>query len=92
MESKQEEVSLQDMNDVVFKHIIDYFYSGKLEINDMNVQDFISISGLLQLKRIQEACCEFMKRQINTNNCLGEYRLIIFNQFCMNVRSEYFTL
>lgn len=72
MESRQEEIVLQDMNETVFKDIVDYFYCGKMEIDDSNVQDLISISGLLQLRRIQEACCEFMKRQINTNNCLGK--------------------
>ncbi|XP_065069986.1 kelch-like protein 20 isoform X2 [Rhopilema esculentum] len=71
MESKQGEIVFQDMDEIVFKNIIDYFYTGRIEINDINVQDLISISGLLQLRRIQEACCEFMKRQINTNNCLG---------------------
>jgi len=71
MESRQGEIVMQDINENVFKSIIDYFYCGKIEIDDSNVQDLISISGLLQLRRIQEACCEFLKRQINTNNCLG---------------------
>ena len=74
MESRQGEVVMQDMNENVFKNVVDYFYCGKIEIDDTNVQDLVSISGLLQLRRIQEACCEFMKRQINTNNCLGMYK------------------
>ena len=73
MESRQDEIVMQEMNENVFKNIVDYFYCGKIEIDDANVQDLVSISGLLQLRRIQEACCEFMKRQINTNNCLGMY-------------------
>eukprot|EP00794_Sanderia_malayensis_P007782 gene7782-8627_t len=71
LETHQNEVTLQDMDEAVFGQIVDYFYSGRLYINENNVQDLLSISGLLQLKRLQEACCEFMKRQINTHNCLG---------------------
>ncbi len=85
LESRQDEVVIQDMNEVVFKKIIDYFYSGKLEINEADVQDLLSISGLLQLKRVQEACCEFMKRQINTNNCLG--RFFQFSMSCFGNHS-----
>ena len=64
------------MNEKVFSEIIDCFYTSKIEISESNVQDLLSISGLLQLKRVQEACCEFMKRQINTENCLGKLFLI----------------
>ena len=83
MESRQGEIVMQDINENVFKSIIDYFYCGKIEIDDSNVQDLISISGLLQLRRIQEACCEFLKRQINTNNCLGMY-LCPSLKYCLN--------
>ena len=79
MESRQDEIILQDIDDIVFRQIIDYFYIGRLEINDSNVQDLLSIAGLLQLKRVQEACCEYMKRQINTSNCLGKFNVAYFS-------------
>lgn len=83
MESRQDEIVIQDMNGKVLANIVDYFYCGKIEIDDTNVQDLISISGLLQLRRIQEACCEFMKRQINASNCLGLHPLSLYKT-CKN--------
>lgn len=36
-----------------------------------NVQTLLPAACLLQLAEIQEACCEFLKRQLDPSNCLG---------------------
>uniref|UniRef100_A0A8C6Q1U7 Kelch-like protein 20 n=1 Tax=Nothobranchius furzeri TaxID=105023 RepID=A0A8C6Q1U7_NOTFU len=40
-------------------------------VEEGNVQTLLPAACLLQLAEIQEACCEFLKRQLDPSNCLG---------------------
>lgn len=73
MESNLSEIKMHVQDEKAFSLVIDYFYTSKIDIKESNVQDLLPIAGMLQLKRLQQACCDFMKRSINANNCLGVY-------------------
>lgn len=53
--------------------MVDFFYTGKIEIAEHNVQDVLHIACLLQVQAVQRACCEFLKRQLSAENCIGKY-------------------
>ena len=61
--------------------IVDFFYSGEIEISENNVQELLPVTCLLQVQSVQQACCEFLKRQLSSENCLGElyYDCHLFN-------------
>lgn len=47
-------------------------YGGlQVTVEEGNVQTLLPAACLLQLAEIQEACCEFLKRQLDPSNCLG---------------------
>ena len=72
-ESQLKEVVIQNEAEKVFSQIIDYFYTSKIHISETNVEALMQVSGLLQLPRLQQACCEVIKRKVTVNNCLGTY-------------------
>ena len=73
VESELKEITLHIGEEDAFNHIINYFYTSNLEIKQTNVQELLPIAGLLQLRRVQKACCEFIRRNISKDNCLGVF-------------------
>lgn len=70
-EGKETLVSFNDISPWIMKRIIDYIYTGRLEINTDNVQEMLVTGGLLQYEAIVDACCKFLKSQLDPSNCLG---------------------
>ena len=52
---------------------MDFFYSGEIDISENNVQELLPVACLLQVQSVQKACCDFLERQLSTENCLGEF-------------------
>ena len=55
------------------KQIVQFFYTARVEVTEKNVQDLLSTASLLQVQNVLDACCEFMRRQLTDENCLGKY-------------------
>ena len=53
--------------------IVDFFYSGEIEISESNVQELLPVTCILQVQSVQKACCDFLERQLSSENCLGEF-------------------
>ena len=70
-ESRQNSVTLQEMDEMAMDAMVNFFYSGEITISSSTVQDILPVACVLQVKSVQEACCEFLKRQLSTENCLG---------------------
>ena len=70
-ERHQKKVILYDVSDVAMEHIIDFFYTSSVNITMDNVVHILPGARMFQVDRIVEACCEFMRRNINIGNCLG---------------------
>ena len=70
-ESRQNSVTLQEMDEMAMDAMVNFFYSGQITISSSTVQDILPVACVLQVKSVQEACCEFLKRQLSPENCLG---------------------
>jgi hypothetical protein len=55
------------------QQIIQFFYTAKVDITQKNVQELLSTASLLQVQNVLDACCEFMRRQLTDENCLGKW-------------------
>ena len=59
------------MNWKSLQQIVQFFYTAQVEITEKNVQDLLSTASLLQVQNVLDACCEFMRRKLTDENCLG---------------------
>lgn len=71
MESLQETVTLKDVDYKTVELLVDFAYTGKLDITTDTVQSLLYASSLFQLSAIQKACSDFLQRQLHPSNCLG---------------------
>lgn len=70
-ENRQEVVHLSDMDPQAVEALIQYAYTSHIEIRVDNVEGLLSVSCILQIDEVKEACSEFMKHQLHPTNCLG---------------------
>lgn len=69
--SSANKICLKEIEPDTLEILIDYMYTGEIEINVDNVQSVLILSSLLQLTNVKESCCEFLLAQMHVSNCLG---------------------
>ena len=70
-ESRQEKVVLFGVEFSALEDLVNFCYTGRIEINVDNVQNLLSASSLLQLASVKQACVEFLHSVLHPSNCLG---------------------
>lgn len=70
-EDESKELSLHGYDSTAVKALIEYAYTGKLEINESIVKDVLATAKRFSLPDIVSFCIEFMKREISPSNCIG---------------------
>ena len=70
-ESSQEEIELRNIEPQAMELLIEFAYTGEIEVTTENVQDLLPAAGILQLKDLKVACCEFLSDHMDVSNCLG---------------------
>uniref|UniRef100_A0A8C5B5E7 Kelch-like family member 5 n=1 Tax=Gadus morhua TaxID=8049 RepID=A0A8C5B5E7_GADMO len=71
LEAKQEEVKMEGVDPDALWMLVQYAYTGRLELREDTIESLLSASCLLQLPRVVQACCAFLVRQLHPSNCLG---------------------
>lgn len=71
LERTKDVVELHDIEAQSLKQLIDFAYTGEIDITEENVQVLLPASSLLQIQSVREACCKFLLRQLHPSNCLG---------------------
>ena len=72
-ESKQERVHLHEVDGSSVELVIEYAYTGKIEITRGNAQNLLAVASLFQIIPIHQACARFMETQLDITNCIGIY-------------------
>lgn len=70
-ESKQNIVTLKELDSIAVEMLITFLYTGQVEVTEGNVQALLPAANLFQLNEVKDACCDFLKKQLHTTNCLG---------------------
>lgn len=70
-ESREARVCISEVSPWTLKRVIEYAYSGRIAITDENAQELLAAGSLFEYPDIVGACCEFLRRQLDHNNCLG---------------------
>lgn len=70
-ESKKRDVAINGLDGPSVTSLIDYAYTATIEISQENVQLILPAASVLQFEEVKEACSEFLRRQLDADNCLG---------------------
>ncbi|XP_041035338.1 kelch-like protein 30 isoform X1 [Carcharodon carcharias] len=73
VESISARVEVKEVDPAVMGMLIDFAYTGKLTINQQNVESLTQSSNLLQFSTVQKVCSRYLQQQIDPTNCLGIY-------------------
>uniref|UniRef100_A0A3Q2QFC6 Kelch like family member 30 n=1 Tax=Fundulus heteroclitus TaxID=8078 RepID=A0A3Q2QFC6_FUNHE len=71
VESIAARVELQDVDPDILGCLLDFAYTGKLTINQSNVEGLICTSSQLQFQTVRAVCSRYLQHQIDASNCLG---------------------
>uniref|UniRef100_M4A7V5 Kelch-like family member 18 n=3 Tax=Xiphophorus TaxID=8082 RepID=M4A7V5_XIPMA len=71
VERKQDEILMQGMDPSALEALINFAYSGRVAIDQQNVQALLIGSSFLQLQNVKDACCSFLQERLHPKNCLG---------------------
>ncbi|CAK9291986.1 unnamed protein product [Gordionus sp. m RMFG-2023] len=70
-ESRESEITLHEISETALEQIINFVYTSTILIEESNVQALLPIACLFQMTDVQEACCDFLRKQLEPANCLG---------------------
>lgn len=80
-ESQEEEIRLGDVLGEPLEMLVQYCYTGTIELREDNVETLLATACLLQLNSVVTACCNFLAKQLHPSNCLG-FALFAEQQSC----------
>lgn len=80
-ESQEEEITLGDVLGEPLEMIVQYCYSGRIDLREENVETLLATACLLQMNSVVTACCNFLAKQLHPSNCIG-FALFAEQQSC----------
>ena len=69
-ESRLGKVYIENISPWTMKRLLDYIYTGKIEINLANVIDLLNSALLFELNKLIDKCINFVLDNIDLNNCV----------------------
>ena len=82
VESKQEVVSLNDLDPFAVQMVVEFAYIARVNITVDNVQSLLTVASLLQVEPLVEKCCYFLEHELHPSNCLG-IRRFAYSHGCL---------
>lgn len=73
-ENKNKIVKFHSISYSILKPLIEFIYTGKIEINQMNCQELLAAADMLQLNEVVDACSMYLCRELHSTNALGILR------------------
>ncbi|XP_051482843.1 kelch-like protein 30 isoform X3 [Apus apus] len=70
-ESIAARVELKEVDPDVLEMLLDFAYTGKVTINQDNVEGLMQTSSQLHFPTIQKVCSRYLRQQMDATNCLG---------------------
>uniref|UniRef100_A0A8C0W2X9 BTB domain-containing protein n=1 Tax=Castor canadensis TaxID=51338 RepID=A0A8C0W2X9_CASCN len=71
LEAKQEEVRMEGVDPNALNSLVQYAYTGVLQLKEDTIESLLSAACLLQLTQVIEVCSNFLIKQLHPSNCLG---------------------
>lgn len=74
-ESEQQEISIKNIDGKSLQQIIHWCYTANVDLNEDNVQQLLSAAKMLDAVDIVNSCTEFIRKELQTDNCLGIFEI-----------------
>ncbi|XP_037367522.1 kelch-like protein 4 [Talpa occidentalis] len=71
LEAKQEEVKMEGVDPNALNSLVQYAYTGILQLKEDTIENLLAAACLLQLTQVIEVCSNFLIKQLHPSNCLG---------------------
>ncbi|XP_065651792.1 kelch-like protein 20 [Hydra vulgaris] len=71
LESGQKVITIHGIKSKTMEMLIEFSYTGVIEINIKNVEELFCGSSLLNIESLQSACVRFLCHQLDSSNCIG---------------------
>ncbi|NXD57424.1 KLHL1 protein, partial [Corvus moneduloides] len=70
-EAKQEEIKMEGIDPTALWDLVQFAYTGCLELKEDTIENLLAAACLLQLPQVVEVCCHFLMKLLHPSNCLG---------------------
>uniref|UniRef100_A0A663LNQ8 Kelch like family member 30 n=1 Tax=Athene cunicularia TaxID=194338 RepID=A0A663LNQ8_ATHCN len=70
-ESTAARVELKEVDPSALEMLLDFAYTGKVTINQGNVEELMRTASQLHFPTIQKVCSRYLRQQMDATNCLG---------------------
>ncbi|KAM8953177.1 kelch-like protein 30 [Pelodytes ibericus] len=70
-ESISAHVEIKEVDAELMETLINFSYTGRLTINQSNVEGLIRTSNLLNFPAVRKVCSRYLQQQMDATNCLG---------------------
>uniref|UniRef100_A0A480ZKN7 Kelch-like protein 1 isoform 1 n=1 Tax=Sus scrofa TaxID=9823 RepID=A0A480ZKN7_PIG len=70
-EAKQEEIKMEGIDPNALWDLVQFAYTGCLELKEETIENLLAAACLLQLPQVVEVCCHFLMKLLHPSNCLG---------------------
>lgn len=74
LEKQQDLVEMHSVSEKILSHLIEFIYSGNVNLTQDNVQELFVAADMLQLTEVVSSCKSFLKDQLHYSNAFGIYR------------------
>lgn len=72
-EGKEEDVTLEGIDGQTLKSIIDFCYTGLIDINEENIDDIILAASSMELLLLEKKCSDFWAQRLRFENWVDIY-------------------
>lgn len=77
---KKMEIIMQEFDPDLIENLIDYCYSGEIQIGISNINNLLICANIFELVDIKEACVKFMGTNLNSTNAIFFSRIAVSNK------------
>ena len=86
-ESKEGLIRLEDMSKVAIEELLDYLYTGHVDVTQHNAFDLLKIADFLVIPSLKEVSSKFIIQTLSPSNCLMVYYLAV-NYQCIELQEK----
>ncbi|XP_012683328.2 actin-binding protein IPP [Clupea harengus] len=75
-EAHEEEVRIEGVEAEVFEKLLEFVYTGSIDVTVDNAQELMVAADMLQLSEVVAICGEFLRGQMDATNCVGFFQFL----------------